>query len=647
MPCLFLLAGAGARAAEPPGDRDGPEAHRRREEWWQRQRALPAGMDRRGVHQAAMARWETLVERARKAPSRGPKILADTVAAWRELGPAPLSPTDQTPNSGPVSGRLRAIALHPKTPDILYVGAAQGGVWKSIDRGARWRALGDDQPALAVAALALDPDAPDTIYAGTGENNFGFYGQGLLKSVDGGTTWTRPAGTRFAGSAITKILIESGGRIWLSASAGSQGVGDYCTSYHVDPASLGLWSSSDGGVTFSRLADGGVTDFEVDTTANPRRLYYAVSNVGGFLLVEGSSPRLLSGLPTADSTPRVRDIELALSPSDPKLLYAGMGLDGKRAALYLSKDRGATFTAVANPPDYCGAHCGYTNVIAFHPTDPGTLFLGGAGCSLWRSTDALAPVPTFRAVSMPNGLCKANAANWYLHLVHPDAHAFAFQPGSPQTIYAATDGGLVRSGDGGSTWLDRNQGLGAVQFYGICVDPADPEHIYGGAQDNGSMERSGKPVEWQGLITGDGGPWIASAQSGTEDPCVILRDTNASIAVTASDPPGAVLHLAAASSEDWLTVTPFSARAAGALTVTVTAKALPIGEYDATLTLTDPSAAPTSLAVPVHLSVREPPACGCRLGARGGGASLLGLVLLAFAARFGRGRRRRASGGRS
>jgi len=179
----------------------------RREDWFYFQRAYPA----RAIPPEAPLRMREQLEREELRLKQTRTAFRDSAGAaaepaqqavWAALGPAPIA-QGQTfgPVSSPVSGRVSAIALDPgyngTTNQTVYVGAAQGGVWRSTDNGANWTPLLDNQPSLAVGAIAIDPTNPNIIYVGTGEGNRAgdtYYGQGLLKSVDGGTTWTQITG---------------------------------------------------------------------------------------------------------------------------------------------------------------------------------------------------------------------------------------------------------------------------------------------------------------------------------------------------------------------------------------------------------------------------------------------------------------------
>jgi photosystem II stability/assembly factor-like uncharacterized protein len=523
----LLLGLAPPAAAREEDDRKEAREHeehaaalRARADWWLRQRAFPAEAIPNGAHAEALARYRDLAARRRLTFT---PYTADT-GGWVALGPAPMVPPPQTPNSDPVAGRMSAIAFHPSDPATMFVGAAQGGLWKTSDSGHTWTPIFDDQSSLAVGAVAIDPDAPDTIYVGTGEGTLiGYYGDGLFKSTDGGKSWIRPAGTKFAGASIHRLFLDGkSGALYLATTAGSHGRGDSCTGYYPDAPDLGLYKSTDGGSTWTRLVSGAIADFEIDVSDTPRTIFLSLVGQGAHVLVEGGAPQPLP-------LPAQSFVELALAPSDPSILFAGVGLgDRSGSTLYVSQDHGKSFTELTGAPNYCYSQCDYSNVLTVHPTDPTRVFVGGGVCSLWRVTNALSPQPAFRAISMPNGYCAANLGNWYEHYVHPDAHAIVLSPRNPAELWVATDGGIARSPDGGASWEGNNDGLSTMQLYGLCQDAKDPARLWGGAQDNGSMSADGSG--WSGIFTGDGGPCVANLLStGDTDPHVLVSDIFATL----------------------------------------------------------------------------------------------------------------------
>ncbi|MGH8246469.1 MAG: WD40/YVTN/BNR-like repeat-containing protein, partial [Gammaproteobacteria bacterium] len=181
------------------------------------------------------------------APDIEPALstLPTLLDGWKSLGP------------GNVGGRTRALLVHPSNPDVIYAGAAAGGVWKTADGGKNWRPLGDLLPNLAVNALAMDPANPDVIYAGTGEGYFNadaVRGAGIFQSFDGGNTWRRLDGTGTRDFYYVNDIVVSptrGNRIYAATQTG-------------------VMRSLDGGSTWTRVLDpdrlnGGCLDLAIRT----------------------------------------------------------------------------------------------------------------------------------------------------------------------------------------------------------------------------------------------------------------------------------------------------------------------------------------------------------------------------------------------
>src|SRR2546428_1829352 len=174
--------------------------------------------------------------------------------SWVELGPKPIvAPAD--PNyygTAPFSGRITAIAINASNPSNIFVGGAQGGVWKSIDGGTTWMPLTDNQPSLAVGAIAFSLDYK-TLFAGTGEPNHSvdsYSGAGLLKSTDGGKTWSVLGSAIFKGSAISGVLVNANNPSRLLVSTTS-GVCCRCFYQDANLSAFGVYLSIDGGGTWN------------------------------------------------------------------------------------------------------------------------------------------------------------------------------------------------------------------------------------------------------------------------------------------------------------------------------------------------------------------------------------------------------------
>ncbi|MCB1610146.1 MAG: hypothetical protein KDI71_24570, partial [Xanthomonadales bacterium] len=171
-----------------------------RAEWFYKQRAYPLDHIPLGARLKALAQTEKIAEVAGRAK-------ASSGSLWTLVGPAGFN-SNVAPSWGQMSGRVRALAIDPNNSNRLLLGTATGGAWLSNDSGASWTPLTDGQPSLAVGAVAIDPNNSNVFYVGTGEGNGSYYGVGILKSVDGGASWTVLGVNEFIGGQITDILVS-------------------------------------------------------------------------------------------------------------------------------------------------------------------------------------------------------------------------------------------------------------------------------------------------------------------------------------------------------------------------------------------------------------------------------------------------------
>jgi photosystem II stability/assembly factor-like uncharacterized protein len=411
-------------------------------------------------------------------------------ANWTQLGPSAV-PNGQTYSTARVlvTGRITAIVVDPTDSNILYVGSAQGGVWKTVDRGRHWQPLTDNAQSLAIGALALDPSNHLVLYAGTGEGNFSgdsYYGSGVLATQTGGAAWTMLATPTFAGNRFSRIVVSPGAPQRLLAATNG-----------------GLYRSIDSGVTWARLANGlpgadvAATDVAVDPT-NPATAYAAFWGQGVYRTTDADADnptwtQLAGGLAIANST----RVALAISPSSPQTLYALLAGPWNQTPslaylinrFYRSTDGGDSWQAIALPGGNLGAQGFYNLNVAVDPMTPDIAYL--SGISLWKATRN----------SLTDQWAFADIGGGF----HPDNQALAFDPANHLVLYAGSDGGLYRSADGGATWDDSiNEGLCITQFEFISQHPASDALVLGGTQDNGTEQYRNSPIFYHS-DDGDGG----------------------------------------------------------------------------------------------------------------------------------------------
>lgn len=420
---------------------------------------------------------------------------------WKSLGPQPVN----TPYTDPVvSGRVTAIAINPSNLNTIYLGGAQGGVWQSTNAGKNWKSVTDGQPSLAIGSVVLDPSNPSTVYAGTGEENFSgdsYYGAGILKSTDGGTTWTQYCGP-FCGPVGGDGYYGGGARIGTIA---------------VDPVNPqillaavallnadGIYRSTDGGQTWTQVLSGNPgTAVIFDPTGG--FAYAALGNSfsggieGVYVSTDSGQSWAADNGTGAHSLPLTNAgrIVLAMAQSSPKTLYAGVANvnDGSLVGMYKTTNGGSSWSALTSIPDYCTPQCYYDNVISVSPANPNVVFAGGAfAVTLVRSLNGGKAWSTLQ--SAQNG-----------GFVHADTHALAFTSDGKK-LFVGNDGGAYSTSQvtaANPAFTALNSTLSITQFYpGLSVNTSASTFAIGGTQDNGTEIYSGVPT-WNQVTCGDGG----------------------------------------------------------------------------------------------------------------------------------------------
>ena len=496
---VLLVFVFSAVAQQPPATqrnrwREPKDINSKRSQWFYGQRAyphqyVPTGAHLRSLQQLDSAMAQQIAEGTAPLPM------------WKSIGPQPV----HTPYTDPtVSGRITAFAINPANVNIIYLGGAQGGVWKTTDAGQTWKPLTDNQPSIAIGSITLDPTNPNTVYVGTGEENFSgdsYYGAGILKSTNGGTSWVHycgpfcgpvgqdgyyGGGARIGGLAVdprnnqvvlaaVQLLFEDGiyrsadgGQTWTQVLSGAPG-----DSVMFDPTGNVAYASM--GDTFSGETEGVFKSTDGGMTWNPD------NGTGGNSLPLAGAGRIV----------------LAMAPSTPTTLFAGIENvnDGTLLGMFKTTDGGSNWTQLLNAQDYCTPQCSYDNVIAVQPTNANVIFAGGAfSTTLIRSLDG---GQTWTVLQ--------SAQNF--GTVHADMHAMAFTPDGKR-LYLGNDGGAyitLQPTVQNPNFISLSNTLSLIQFYpGLSIHPTNPAIAIGGTQDNGTEMLSGT-LAWDDVTCGDGG----------------------------------------------------------------------------------------------------------------------------------------------
>ncbi len=439
-----------------------------------------------------------------------------TDGSWKLEGPANIG------------ARINTIAMHPTDKDILYVGFADGGLWKTTNGGRDWSPIFDNQIWQSIGSICIDPVNPNVVYVGTGDPNVSGYpraGGGLYKSTDAGSTW------KYMGLDETRII----SRILVHKNAPNTVYAAAMGAPFFKHNDKGVYKSTDGGITWNQslLINDSTGVSEIIIHPENEQILYAVgwNRVRNYKksLVSGPDARvyktidggknwqiLSNGLPQGSFT----RMGICLAESDPDVVYVQytnaqtLNLE----SIYKSTDGGNSFqlhtqgTENGLPGSALGGFGWYFGKIRVNPSNPNDIFLLGVGLYRYYPEEGV-----WRTVLDDNS--ENNP--------HADKHDLIFRD---DEMYLATDGGLYKGQlYGNPAWQDI-ENIPTTQFYRTAVNPHEPEFFYGGAQDNGTSVGNAEALnEWQRIWGGDGFQMAFRP----DDPNVMYVETqNGNIAVT-------------------------------------------------------------------------------------------------------------------
>ena len=409
-------------------------------------------------------------------------------------------------NIGPggMSGRVTSIDAVHDNPEIMYVGTASGGLWKSTSGGIKWAPIFDKQITASVGAVAIQQSNPSVVWVGTGEGNPRNSlngGYGVFKTLDGGKTWMSMGleKTRH----IHKILIDptDPNTVYVGAIGAPWGAHE----------ERGVYKTTDGGKNWRRILfsnnTSGIADMVMDPK-NPNKIIAALwdhkrdpwffksggAGSGLYMTYDGGENwKKLSekeGLPKGE----LGRIGLAIAASKTDVIYAL--IESKKNALYKSTDGGSQWKMVNDKEDIGNRPFYYSDIFV----DP-------------QNENRVYSVFTYVNVSEDGGksFTELMPAYGVDNGVHPDHHAWWIHPKNGQFMMDGNDGGMNITRDGGASWRFVGN-IPVAQFYHISTDNEYPYNVYGGMQDNGSWRGPAyvwkvqgiRNSYWQEIAFGDG-----------------------------------------------------------------------------------------------------------------------------------------------
>ncbi len=416
--------------------------------------------------------------------------------SFRALGP------------GISSGRISDLAVTPGRPWEYYVSTASGGLWKTVNSGTTWQPIFDHEGSYSIGCIAMDPANPLALWVGTGENNSQrsvAYGDGVYKSVDGGTNWENVglADSEHIGKILVDprnsnhVYVASQGPLWREG-------GD-----------RGLYETLDGGATWNRILHidehTGVSDLVMDPR-NPdvmyassyqrRRHVWTLINGGPGSAIHKTTDggktwqKLSNGLPSVD----MGRIGLALS-ANPDIVYAIVEAASDASGFYASTDRGHNWEKRS---DYVSGSPQYYQEIIADPINPNRVY----------------SMDTFMHVTENGGASFERVPE---NAKHVDNHALWINPDNTNYLLAGCDGGVYETFDRGETWHFKSN-LPLTQFYKITADQDVPFYnVYGGTQDNNTLGAPSRTVSASGLANRD---WFITLGGDGFEPQVDPTDPN-------------------------------------------------------------------------------------------------------------------------
>lgn len=469
--CLFTIIPLFTFSQDNFEENETPESIRDREMYIYTRRAGGPGMELpQNAYENALRQKESVVKDKDKQGS------LTSMINWLTANPKGMF-YSRTGNNY-IAGRTNSIAFVTGQPNIFYIAAAQGGVWKTLNGGVNWIPLTDNLATLACGDVIVDPVNPNIIFLGTGELNYSGdsqYGDGIYKSGNGGLSWVQVALGSLVGTRCSQMAIDptNSNTVYFAGN-------------------LGVFKSTNAGINWVNTSSGTNANCLLIDPVSAQTIYISTGGTSAGLIKKSTDggvtwSTLAGGLPGG-----MGRIQLAMAKSNTQILYASIAASsgGSLLGLYRTTDGGTTWILQASSPNYLGSQGWYDNAVTVNPTDPNIVIVGGLDLY----------------VSTTGGTGLIQKSSWSTsssgNMTHADIHRLEY---NGSNLFCMSDGGVYKSTNNGNNWVDLNHDLSTLQYQSADYDITNLQMLQGGTQDNNKMTSTNGGIDWNQRSTGDGG----------------------------------------------------------------------------------------------------------------------------------------------